>query len=245
MASKAIQLYTLREMDGSFTELLERVADAGFDGVEYAYRVVDEDPETVRETLEATGLAVPSAHVRIENLEDDLAATVERYRDLRCERMVVPALEAEDFATEQSTREAARRLDAVADELAEYDYSLHYHNHDFEFTDLDGRSALEVFLEESDDVGLELDVGLATWAGANPAELIEAYADRIELLHCTDANVDSEELAHASFGTGDVDFEPVFAAAEGADVEWLLYENGSHDDPVGELEHARESFVER
>lgn len=239
----AIQLYTLREMDASVPELLRRVADAGFDGVEYAYRVPDADSDTVQSTLDETGLAVPSAHVPIDALEDDQAATVEQYRDLRAERLVVPYLDSEEFATVERVRETAHRLDRLAEELAAHDYPLLYHNHDAEFADLDGRTAFDVLVAETDHVDFELDVGLATYAGADAADVIATHADRIDLVHCTDTHVDADDPAHAAFGTGDVDYESVLDAVDAAGIEWRIYENGSQDDPEGELDHARETFL--
>jgi len=239
----AIQLYTLREMDAPVPELLRRVADAGFDGVEYAYRVPEADPDAVRSALDETGLEVPSAHVQIDALEDDQAATVEQYRDLRTERLVVPYLDSEDFATVERVRETAHRLDTLAEELADHDYPLLYHNHDAEFADLDGRTAFDALVEGTDHVDFELDIGLATYAGVDAADVIETHADRIELVHCTDTHVDADEAAHAAFDTGDVDYETVLDAVEAAGIEWQIYENGSQDDPEGELDHAREAFL--
>jgi sugar phosphate isomerase/epimerase len=239
----AIQLYTLREMDGSVPELLSRVADAGFDGVEYAYRVPEADTDAVRRALDETGLAVPGAHVPIDDLEDDQAATVERYRDLQTERLVVPYLDSEAFATAERVRETAERLDRLAAQLADHDFPLLYHNHDAEFTDLGGQTAFDVLAAETDSVGFELDVGLATYAGADAAALLDRYGDRIDLLHCTDTHVDAAEPAHAAFGTGDVDYDPIFDAADRAGVEWRIYENGSQDDPAGELDHAADRFL--
>ena len=239
----AIQLYTLREMDASVPELLRRVADAGFDGVEYAYRVPEADLDTVQSVLDETGLEVPSAHVPIDALEDEQSATVEQYRDLHAERLVVPSLDSEAFTTVEQVREAAHRLDTLAEELTEHDYPLLYHNHDAEFADLDGRTAFDVLVEETDYVGFELDIGLATYAGVDVAEVIATHADRIELVHCTDTHLDGDEPAHATFGSGDVDYDPVFDAVEAAGIEWQIYENGSQNDPEGELEHARETFL--
>lgn len=247
MVRTAIQLYTLRDLDVPFADLLARVGDAGFDGVEYAYRVTEADPGDVAAALDETGLRVPSAHVSIEPLEDDLDATVERYRGRRCERLVVPHLDPECFETAEATRETAERLDALADRLGERDYPLLYHNHDFEFAAAfdDSRTPFDVLVEETDTVDFELDVGLAAYAGADPAAVLREHGDRIDLLHCTDTRVDAEDPVHASYGTGDVAFPPVYEAAGDAGVAWDVYENGSHDDPAGELAHAAETFSGR
>jgi len=247
MVRTAIQLYTLRDFDIPFVDLLGRVADAGFDGVEYAYRVTEAVPDDVAAAIDETGLQVPSAHVSIESLENDLETTVERYRYLRCERLVVPHLDPEGFETVEATRKTAERLDALADRLAGRDYPLLYHNHDFEFAARfdDGRTPFDVLVEETDVVDFELDVGLAAYAGADPAAALREHGDRIDTLHCTDTRLNAADPVHASYGTGDVVFPPVYEAAGDADVVWDVYENGSHDDPAGELEHAAEAFFRR
>jgi sugar phosphate isomerase/epimerase len=239
----AIQLFTLRDLDASVPELLHRVAEAGFDGVEYAYRVPEADPGAVQAALDETGLAVPSAHVHIDDLEDDQTATIQQYRDLRAERLVVPWLDSDYFESADSVREVAQRLGTLADELADHDYPLLYHNHDAEFTELDGQRAFDALVEATDSVDFELDVGLAAYGGADPAAVIERYGDRIDLVHCTDTHLAAEEPAHATFGTGDIEYGPVFEATEAAGIEWRIYENGSQDAPEAELEHASEQFV--
>jgi sugar phosphate isomerase/epimerase len=240
-----IQLYTLRELDVPMPDLLERVADAGFAGVEFAYRVLEEDPEMVATALDANDLSVLGAHVRMEDLEDDLEGTVQLYRDLQCERLIVPYLDSDNFQSAERIEGVARKLDALAEELAKYDYPLLYHNHDAEFTQLGDRTAFDVLVEQTEVVDFELDVGLATYAGADVPSVIETHGDRIDLLHCTDAHLDADGPVHASFGIGDVDYEAVFEAADATDIDWYLYENGSHDDPEGELAHAKASFIGR
>lgn len=247
MVQKIIQLYTLRDLDVPFTDLLYRVADAGFDGVEYAYRVSGSDTDDVVSALEETGLRVPSAHVHVSDLENDLDVMAETYRNLQCEQLIVPYLDDENFESVDATRETARRLDALADRLAERDYPLCYHNHNFEFAIEfdDGRTPFDVLVAETDAIDFELDVGLAAYAGANPAEVLQNHADRVEFLHYTDTHIDGPDPAHVSYGTGEVNFPPVSKAAANANIEWYVYENGSHDDPAGELEHATETFLEQ
>lgn len=254
MPKRAIQLYTLRHLDVPFTDLLHHAADTGFEGVEFAFRVGEEDPATIRDTVEETGLSTPSAHVPfqismssglvpVDGMDQD--AIIERYKALDVERLVVPGVEAAHFDSVEAIQDVADQLDALATELSTHGFSLLYHNHDFEFIDVDGVSAYERLIEATEHVNFELDVGLSVYAGADPAALLETYGDRIELLHCTDTRLDFDEFAHARFGTGPVDYDSVFEAAEDADVEWYIFENGSQDDPEAELEHARETFLPR
>lgn len=58
-----INLFTLRDVDEPLPQVLERVAQAGYDGVEFLHRLPEADIDAVVETLEQTGLTVPGAHL--------------------------------------------------------------------------------------------------------------------------------------------------------------------------------------
>jgi sugar phosphate isomerase/epimerase len=150
MVQRAIQLYTLRDLDVPFTDLLRHAADAGFDGVEYAFRVGEANPEIINETLEEIGLSAPSAHVPFRmSISSGLVpidgmgreAVIERYRKLGVERLVVPGVDTERFESVEAIENLADQLDTFATELAAHGFSLLYHNHDFEFVDVDGVAA--------------------------------------------------------------------------------------------------------
>jgi len=234
MTDTAIQLYTLRNVDRPFTEVLELVADAGFDGVEFAYRVTDEDPEDVVETLEETGLDVAGAHVGIGGLEDDFDDTVSFYDELGVENVVVPWLDAEHFETRSAIVDAADRLAALGDRLAEHGKTSHYHNHDHEYTDLNGITGFDAFLDAT-TLGIELDLGLALAAGDDPAARLRSLGDRSRLVHLKDYDVDAGHSVPV--GEGDLDLDAVADAVDRNDSDWLIYEYEG-EDPVETLEVA-------
>lgn len=226
----AINLYTVRDLDEPLPDLLRRVADAGYDGVEFA-GLDGTDSEDVRERLDELGLAVAGAHVPIEELEEGFEETVERYRALDCGRLVVPYLDEESFASLEAAEGTARCLDALGGRLTEQGFDLDYHNHDHEFADLEGTTGFEAFAERS-SVGLELDLGWIEAAGESPVELLERYADRVSLVHCKDTRSGTP----VELGEGDLDLAACIVAAREAGVEWLVYEHDAPDDPVESLE---------
>lgn len=225
----AINLYTVRDLDEPLPDLLERVARVGYDGVEFAG--LDVDPEAVREKLDELDLAATAAHVPIETLEEEFEATVDRYRTLNCERIVVPYLEESAFASSESVGETARRLDELGERLASQGLELHYHNHDHEFVDLEETTGFEALAERS-SVGLELDLGWIEAAGVDPVGLLERYADRVSLVHCKDTRSGTP----VELGEGDLAIEACLDAAREAGVEWLIYEHDAPDDPTESLE---------
>ncbi|WP_128476279.1 hypothetical protein [Halorussus pelagicus] len=65
-----IQLYTLRDLDDSVPDLIRRVGETRFEGVEFA-GLGESDPGEIRDALDDAGLDAAAAHVGIEDLEAD------------------------------------------------------------------------------------------------------------------------------------------------------------------------------
>jgi sugar phosphate isomerase/epimerase len=225
----AINLYTVRDLDEPLHEILDRVASAGYDGVEFAG--LDADPRTIRDRLDDLGLSIAGAHVPYEELESEFEACLDRYRTLSSSRIVIPYFGESGFASIEAVEGTARRLDALGGRLTERGFELHYHNHDHEFAALEGTTGFEAFADRS-AVGLELDLGWIEAAGADPVELLERYADRVSLVHCKDTRSGTP----VELGEGDLAIEACLSAARRADVEWLIYEHDEPTDPATSIE---------
>lgn len=236
----AVQLYTLREIDGGLKAAIERVGEAGFDGVEFA-GLNGQAPTDLAELLADYDLAVAGAHVPIEELEEECEAIADTYGELGCGRFVVPSYEPAAFRSREGIEEAADRLSALADRLDDVGATVHYHNHTFEFKPLEEATAFDLLAEETDDrVGLEIDTGLAAHAGADPLALIERYGDRLSLLHLTDTRSDSPNTHHVDYGAGEVDLEACLESGREAGAEWVIAEHGQSGDPPATLDRFAE-----
>ena len=240
-----IQLYTLRNLDDPLTDTIRRVADLGFEGVEFA-GFGEHSPTEIADVLEETGLAATGAHETIDAIEDGGPELREQYATVGCRDLIVPTYDGEAFTTEVGARDAGRRLSAAASNLATDDVTLHYHNHTFEFTELADGTAFDAFAAAAEDVRLEIDTGLANHAGVDPIELLERYGDRVTLVHLTDSEhaSDDPQTKHMDLGTGDLDIPACVEAAREADAEWITYENGLTDDPVTSVEAAAATLSE-
>lgn len=238
-----IQLYTLRNLDESLPETIERVGDTPFEGVQLS-GFGDSTPAEVASALAAADLDVAGAHVGINEIRDDYAETLATYGELGCDEFVVPSYDSEAFESESAAREAGRDVASVADRLAADGVMLHYHNHTFEFTPLDDGTAFDAFADAAAGVGLEIDTGLANHGGADPVALLERYGDRVSLVHLTDSRPGSMDTRHMDLGTGDVDLEACVDACAEADVDWLIFEHGLTDDPIQSMETAADALLE-
>lgn len=243
MVDIAVQLYTLRSLDAPLPEILDRVGAAGYDGIEFAYRVGAEPVDGVLAALDRSDLDVASAHVPVEALETEFDETVALYDRLGADTLVVPWLDPEHFADEAAVDAAAERLDALAADARDAGFRLAYHNHDQEFAVVDGAPAIHRLLARtSDRLGFEVDVGWALAGGADPAALIDEYADRVTHVHAADVEVERGESV--ALGDGDVILDATVASARSADVEWLVYEHDEPADPIASIERGEAALRE-
>ncbi|WP_435143570.1 sugar phosphate isomerase/epimerase family protein [Halobaculum sp. P14] len=235
MTDLGFQLHSLHAVDDSLHDVVRRVGEAPFDGVEFA-GLDDADPAELADTLDDAGLAVAGAHVDLDALESDVGGVADTYAALGCRAITVPWLDPEHFDSVDAVEAAADRLTAVGDALDDRGFDLHYHNHDQGFVDLDGEPALDVLLDAADGVGLELDLGWAGAAGHDPLAVLDDHADRVDLVHLKD--YDETTRKPTAVGTGDLDVEAAVELVRDHEFDWLVYEAEGRPDSYETLAHA-------
>ncbi|MDQ0253242.1 sugar phosphate isomerase/epimerase [Evansella vedderi] len=218
----AVQLYTLRdECAKDFPATLKKVAELGFDGVEFAgfYGL---PPTEVKEILDNLGLKAASSHVPLDQFKNNLEQVIEDHKSLDCQFVAVPFI-TEEQRTENGYKELIAILNRANEALQKEGLTLCYHNHDFELEQLgDGRLALEAIFDET-NVKTELDIYWLTKAGEKPVEWIKRYKGRTPIVHLKDMTTDEEKF-FAELGTGGVDIEAVLELGKENDVQWWVVE---------------------
>jgi sugar phosphate isomerase/epimerase len=213
-----LQLYTIRdECARDFAGALRRVAEIGFDGVEL-FDLHGWSAQEVRTLLDELGLDVAGRHV---GADVDLEAVAAEMRTLGSDRVALSWIDPP--ASADDAQAAASLVRERAARAADLGLTYGFHNHWAELERFDGVSALELIAELP--VWLELDLGWAWWAGADPVELLERYRGRTPLVHVKDIRArGSREFAPV--GDGGVGYERVLPAAN---VDWLVVEQDEID----------------
>lgn len=234
----AVQMFTLREeADKDFEGTLRKVAEIGYNGVEFAgYGGLP--VEKVRALLDELGLKAASSHVGLDELKNNLSKVIEDQKILGSKYIVCPYL-TEEQRSEEFYQSLISFLNEAGEACRKEGITLCYHNHDFELEPLsDGRSALEAIFDDvnADYVHTEFDVYWLTKAGQNPVEWIKRYDGRTPLVHLKDMTTDDEKF-FAELGTGGVDIEAILNIGEEANVEWWVVEQDvSRKTPLESIE---------
>ncbi|MBV7508369.1 sugar phosphate isomerase/epimerase [Bacillus sp. sid0103] len=221
----AVQMYTLREESAKdFAGTLKKVAELGFDGVEFAgYGGLT--AKEVRVLLDEFGLQAAASHIPLEDLENNLFQVIEDQKIVGSSYVVCPYL-MPDRRSKEDYKALISFLDQAGETCRRQGITLCYHNHDFELERLsNGMTVLEGILERTNANNLkaELDVYWLTKAGEKPVDWMNRYKNRTPLIHLKDMTTDGEQF-FAELGTGGVDIKAVLKTGAENGVEWWVVE---------------------
>ncbi len=234
----ALELYTVRdETKRDFEGTLRQVAQMGYAGVEFA-GYGDLAAQAMAELLAETGLKVAGTHVGLDGLTGEkLDASISYCRSIGCPVMVLPSL-AQAWHTLDGIHTLGPRLNSIGRRCHDEGIDFSYHNHDFEFASVQGRTLLERLLEitNPDLVKIELDIYWAAYAGHDPLTLLDKLGERVALVHFKDMAADH---SMTEVGKGILDMKNMTAFVQQHGI-WAVVE---HDHPtLPSLESARVSL---
>lgn len=234
-----VQLYTLRDvMAEDAAGTLEELAAIGYREVQ-THTNYGMAPAEFRALLDDVGLTAPSAHVGSDAIRQNLDAVVDSAHTLGHQYVICPHPGALPYETIDDYRSMGAFFSEVGMRFAEAGIVFGYHNHGFEFEEIDGWIPLYAMLDEADpdNVVLELDLYWAVDGGADPLDVIERYPGRIHAFHVKDRTADGEMV---EVGDGAIDFRRIFDRAEQAGLRHAFVE---HDNPADALASVRRSFT--
>lgn len=209
--SYSIQLYTVRKaLEEDLAGTIRRLADIGFTMVE-PYRFVAKAAE-LKQALAENNLTAPSGHAPL--LSDDQDEIFAAARQLGIGTVIDPHVPIERWNSLADIKETAEQLNAAAAKGAEYGVRVGYHNHWWEVSVIDGKTALEHLADNLDPaVVLELDTYWAAVGGQNPAELLARLGSRVKFIHIKDGPLTSDPASQTAVGNGKMDIWDVINAA--------------------------------
>ncbi|MFB7815921.1 sugar phosphate isomerase/epimerase family protein [Paenibacillus chitinolyticus] len=228
-----VQLYTLRsETEKDFRGSLKKVAELGYEGVEFAgYGGLS--PRELSELLKELNLTSVGSHVGIHRLQENLDEEIEMNVAIGSKYVACPGWFPPE-RTEEGFREVVEILKESSRRFAEHGIAFGYHNHSFEFEEKIGdQTMFDAFFSAlpENELFVELDVCWAHNAGLDPIGVMKQYAGRTPLLHVKDLRREEGKLLTVELGTGEVDLKPVLEAAEEIGTKWFIVEQDECQNP--------------
>ena len=258
----AVQVYSVRHAaKEDLAGTLQKIKDMGYDGVEFA-GLYDHSPAEVKQMCQRIGLVPISAHVSFSDMAADPEGVLSQYKEIGCSYVAIPAVGPEYRPGAEKFGELMQLAAKIGKAAKALGMQLLYHNHDFEFTKVDGKYGLDVLYETvpADLLKTELDVCWVNVGGENPAAYIRKYAGRTPVVHLkdfvgektanmyeligvkTEAAKQTEAFEFRPVGMGKNDLPAILQAAKESGAEWVVVEQDKPSLGMTELESIEKSI---
>lgn len=225
-----VQLYTLRrEMERDVEATLRRVAQLGFNEVEFA-GYFGRTPKRIHDSLAELKLSSPSGHMPYESLETNWHEILDQATTVGHEYVVIAWTPAEARKTLDDWKRVAAKFNRAGEAARRQGLKFAYHNHDFEFKAIENTVPFDLLLAETDPelVKIEMDLYWITLAGGDPLTYFQQHPGRFPMVHVKDLKK-GDKPQMVDVGAGDINFKAIFARHEQAGIQHYFVE---HDEPV-------------
>ena len=232
----AAQLYNCREYTKTPADIratLERTRDIGFDAIQIS-GFGPCDPEQLAAWVKEIGLEVCLTHIPWPRLAEsgELKKVIAEHKMLGCPLIGLGSRPGDVFPNsyEGWTRFIKKAKEITAQVKGEgLDFS--YHNHDFEYEQWKGETAIDRIIEKCPDMLFTLDTFWVQAGGANPLTYIKKLKGRIKVIHFKDFKIVNRERKFAEIGNGNLEWDEIiklcnankiYCAAIEQDRDWLI-----------------------
>jgi len=243
-----LELYSVRdELKKDLKGTVTAVAKMGYEVVEFFSPYYEWTPayaKEVRKLLDDLGIKCSSTHNSAKSFEPaNLSKAIELNSILGSKHVVMAS--AGRVEGLDGWKKVAERLNEAAAKMKPAKLRAGYHNHQAEFTPVQGTRPIEVIAKNTGkDIMLQLDVGTCLQAGSDPVAWINQNPGRINCVHCKDWSSDPAKGYKVLFGEGSADWKKIFEAAEkkGGVEYYLIEQEGSAYPPLETVKRCLENI---
>lgn len=179
---------------------LKKLADFGYKYLESAGTMFTSELKVelteLKKMMDELGICHPSKHF---NVSDDVHREIDRLHIIGGEYL---ALASDFFKSRDDVLKHCEAYNETGKLCKENGIRYIYHNHAHEFQKFEGRSALELLVENTDPeyVNFEIDTMWVYRGGEAPVEILKQFGDRVKMLHVDDFH--PKYMEHRSFFDG-------------------------------------------
>lgn len=232
MGKIGLQLYSIREsLAKDFIGGLHKVSKIGYDGVEFA-GFYDVPAETLKKTLDETGLEPCGSHTPVKLLKDSLDDVIEYNLAIGNKYIICPAVPVDMRDSEDAWLRTAELFNKIGRKCKENGLLFGYHNHAHEFTQFNGKYGFDILCENTDPglMFIEIDTFWVEYTGLRSIDFMKKYSDRLLLLHIKDMKSWDDRVS-TEVGSGVVNIKEICEYGKKFGTQWYIVEQENFDKP--------------
>jgi sugar phosphate isomerase/epimerase len=213
---------TLKTMSGMGYKLIELCSPAGYKDLGFGF-LANMSTADIRKTIEDAGLHCPSSHFGFAEFNDDrLDQSIQFATGMGFSQMVCSTFGLPKTAQLSDYQAAADKLNKAAEKIKAAGMATGYHNHDTEFTQLDGQLIYDALMARFDAklVKMQFQTEVIN-LGYKAADYFRKYPGRFISSHLSDWTADKKQVP---VGQGVIDWKEFFKAAKTGGVKNFFVE---------------------
>lgn len=244
-----IQLFTLRDSIQNAEDFDKTLAELKNEGVSVVQiSAIGPIPQNeVKEIVEKYGMDVCVTHTNFERMKAETQKVIDEHKMIACDQLGLGAM-SDDYRKDlASLRQFIKDAEKIGKLCKENGCTFAYHNHDFEFKTVleDGRTIMQVLLEETnpDYFWFIPDTAWIQIGGENPVEFLEKLKGRVKVCHFKDyIKADTERgFKFTELGKGEVDIPACYRKLKEMGVPYAVYEHDI-DWEVSAMQSCKDSY---
>jgi sugar phosphate isomerase/epimerase len=221
-----VQTWMVREaLQKDFTGTLKMLAETGFQTIEmcsppgYGWTsLASMSAAEMRKTIEAAGLHCESCHYQFQELRRNLDDRMAFAKELGLTQMILSTFGLPNRASMADWLAAAAELNGIAGKTKNAGIQLGFHNHNFEFQEIDGALIYDKLMGAFDPALIKMQFQVAVIElGYQAVTYLRKYPGRFLSMHLADYS--PAEKKQVALGQGAVNWPETFAAAKAAGVK--------------------------
>ena len=222
------QLYTLREYtqnEKDFFETMKKIAAIGYKYVQVSGIGGDITPVMIKKAAEDNGIKVILTHTSAEKIKNETEKVIEEHEIFGCNAIGIGGMFGHARNKDGYKLFAGDFADAV-EKIKKSGKVFLYHNHRFEFEKYDGKTGMDIILENTDKDGFKLtfDTYWAQAGGVDSADFIKKNHSRIFTTHLKDMTVIDDKQEMTEILTGNMNFAEILEVSKKTGILWHFVE---------------------
>ncbi|HCL82842.1 MAG TPA: xylose isomerase [Chitinophagaceae bacterium] len=212
---------TLKMMAGQGYQLVEMCSPQGYATIGFG-PLVKIKPSDMRSMITDAGLSCPSCHFGFPELTDKLDDRIEFAHQLGLTQMICSTFWLPKTAGMNDYYQAADKLNTAAEKIKKAGMQAGFHNHEFEFAELDHQLIYDALMSRFDPdlVKMQFQTEVIN-LGYKASTYFNKYPGRFISAHLSDWTADKKE---APVGRGIIDWKEFFASAKTGGVKNFFVE---------------------
>ncbi|MES2061902.1 MAG: sugar phosphate isomerase/epimerase [Bacteroidota bacterium] len=231
-----LQLFAFREqLAKEVNSIIPKIARAGYKQVEpFGYSKANGfwglTASEFKKLLDDNGLTAPSGHYSLDSFlsSGDTAQideAIEAAKILGQKYIVLPYLTEQYRNSLDAMHAVVNKINIAADKIQQAGLKMAYHNHDFEFKNIEGQRLFDLLLNNTntEQLDFEMDIYWTIRSGEDPLKWLKAHPNRFKLIHIKDMEK-ADPALNTEIGSGTIDYKTILKKARSAGVKYYIVE---------------------